>query len=90
MQLEKLRGEYEVLKQEHEKTIVSFSSEVAHKQKQNDKFIDASKQREEWYIVEKEVSREEVCDSHAVRCIFLCTYTVHNLHPSQEPYDALL
>lgn len=49
-----------MLKQEHEKAIVSVSSEVARLQKQQEKFIDASKQREEWYIIEKEVSREEV------------------------------
>lgn len=49
-----------MLKQEHEKTIVSFSSAVAKKQKEEERHIDASKQREEWYIVEKEVSREEV------------------------------
>ena len=58
--MEQLKAKYEVLKQEHEKAIVSISSEVAKLQKQQEKLIDASKQREEWYIIEKEVSREEV------------------------------
>ena len=33
---------------------------MAKKQKEEERHIDASKQREEWYIVEKQVSREEV------------------------------
>jgi len=57
--LEKLKAEYEVLKQEHEKRVVSISSQVAILQKQQERTIDSGKQKEEWYIVEKEVSREE-------------------------------
>ena len=64
--MEQLKAKYEVLKQEHEKAIVSISSEVAKLQKQQEKLIDASKQREEWYIIEKEVSREEVKDERSV------------------------
>ncbi|XP_067942313.1 coiled-coil domain-containing protein 42 homolog [Watersipora subatra] len=61
-QLERLKSKYEILKQEHEKAVVSISSEVARLQKQQEKLIDASKQREEWYIIEKEVSREELAE----------------------------
>lgn len=52
----------ENLKQEHEKAIVSASSELAQLQKQHEKKIDKSKQKEEWYIVEKEISREELAE----------------------------
>lgn len=61
-QLEKLKAEYEVLKQEHEKRVVSISSQVAILQKQQERTIDSGKQKEEWYIVEKEVSREELAE----------------------------